>query len=64
MVPVVIRNAGEIPWRNGKVARPGTIQVAVLAPIDVSAWNRDNLTGHVAAVRQLYVDKLTHWPSD
>ncbi|MEU7766369.1 HAD-IB family hydrolase [Nocardia sp. NPDC049190] len=62
VIPVVIRNAGEICWRNAMVARPGTVDVAILDPIDVSGWNPDDLDDDVAGVRQLFIDTLLDWP--
>ncbi len=62
IIPVVIRNAGEIAWRNSMIARPGTVDVAVLAPIDVSAWDPADLDAEVEKVRQLYLDTLLDWP--
>ncbi|WP_433661542.1 HAD-IB family hydrolase [Nocardia sp. CA-128927] len=62
IIPIVIRNAGEICWRNSMVARPGTVDVAILDPIDVSAWDPNDMDDKVAAVRQLYLDTLLNWP--
>ncbi|MEV6431482.1 HAD-IB family hydrolase [Nocardia sp. NPDC051463] len=62
VIPVVIRNAGEISWRNSMVARKGTVDVAILAPIDVSNWDPDDMDDEVEAVRQLYLDTLLNWP--
>ncbi|MGK8521895.1 HAD-IB family hydrolase [Nocardia asteroides] len=62
VIPVVIRNAGEICWRNAMVARPGTVDVAVLDPIDVSRWDPGRLDEKVAQVRQLFIDTLLDWP--
>ncbi|WP_039795055.1 HAD-IB family hydrolase [Nocardia araoensis] len=62
VIPVVIRNAGEICWRNAMVARPGTVDVAILDPIDVSAWDPGDLDDNVAQVRQLFIDTLLNWP--
>ncbi|MFI6046132.1 HAD-IB family hydrolase [Nocardia sp. NPDC051321] len=62
IIPIVIRNAGEICWRNSMVARPGTVDVAILKPIDVSAWDPNDLDDKVAGVRQLYLDTLLDWP--
>ena len=64
LIPFVIRNAGELRWRNGATVRPGTVQVAVLDPIDVSDWSADDLDAHVAQVRQLFIDTLLHWPGE
>jgi putative phosphoserine phosphatase / 1-acylglycerol-3-phosphate O-acyltransferase len=62
IIPVVIRNAGELRWRNGTAIRSGTVEVAVLDPIDVSDWSADDLNDRVAAVRQLFLDTLLDWP--
>ncbi len=62
VIPVVIRNAGEVCWRNAMVARPGTVDVAILDPIDVSGWDPGDMDAEVAQVRQLFVDTLLDWP--
>jgi len=62
IVPVVIRNAGEIMGRNDQTMRAGTVQVAVLPGIDVSGWTHDQLDARIAEVRQRYIDTLDHWP--
>ncbi|QIS08596.1 HAD-IB family hydrolase [Nocardia arthritidis] len=63
IIPVVIRNAGEISWRNSMIARRGTVDVAFLDPIDVSGWDPDNMTDNVEAVRGLFTRTLLDWPS-
>lgn len=62
VIPVVIRNAGEIAWRNSAVLRKGVVDVAVLPPIDVSGWDPADMDAEVEQVRQLFVDTLLHWP--
>jgi putative phosphoserine phosphatase/1-acylglycerol-3-phosphate O-acyltransferase len=62
IVPVVIRNAGELLWRGSKVMRSGTVDVHVLEPISVADWTVDTLGGHVADVRELFVRTLGDWP--
>lgn len=62
VVPVVIRNAGEIMGRNDQTMRSGKVQVAVLAPIDVKQWRPEEMDARVAEVRQQFVDTLEHWP--
>ncbi|MFI9506064.1 HAD-IB family hydrolase [Nocardia sp. NPDC052566] len=62
VIPVVIRNAGEISWRDAMVARRGTVDVAFLAPIDVTGWDPNDMDDEVAAVHRLYTDTLTNWP--
>ena len=62
VVPVVIRNAGEVMGRNDQTMRPGTVQVAVLPPVHVKDWPLEEMDERVAAVRQQFVDTLEHWP--
>jgi putative phosphoserine phosphatase/1-acylglycerol-3-phosphate O-acyltransferase len=62
VVPVVIRNAGEIMGRNDQTMRSGRIQVAVLPPIPVTDWKAKEIDVRVEGVRQLFVDTLEHWP--
>jgi HAD superfamily hydrolase (TIGR01490 family) len=63
IVPIVIRNAGELLWRGSSVIRSGTIDVVVHPPVSVESWSVDNLGGHVAEVRALFVDTLANWPA-
>jgi HAD superfamily hydrolase (TIGR01490 family) len=63
IVPIVIRNAGELMWRNSTTIRPGQIDVVVHPAIDVTTWTTDKLTERVADVRQLYLDTFAHWPT-
>ncbi len=63
IVPVVLRNAGTLMTRDTLMMRPGTVEVFVHPPIDVSRWRTEELDQRVAEVRQLYVDTLDHWPT-
>jgi putative phosphoserine phosphatase/1-acylglycerol-3-phosphate O-acyltransferase len=40
--------------RHSLLFRPGTVQVRVLPPIDVTTWTVDDLDRHVADVRDLF----------
>jgi putative phosphoserine phosphatase / 1-acylglycerol-3-phosphate O-acyltransferase len=62
IVPIVIRNAGEIMWRNAKVAQEGTIEVVVHEPAPTADWTRADLDEWVSRMRQLYIDTLDDWP--
>jgi putative phosphoserine phosphatase / 1-acylglycerol-3-phosphate O-acyltransferase len=62
IVPIVIRNAGEIMWRNAKVAQEGTIEVVVHEPVPTANWTKADLDEWVPRMRQLYVDTLDDWP--
>jgi putative phosphoserine phosphatase/1-acylglycerol-3-phosphate O-acyltransferase len=62
IVPIVIRNAGELLWRGSKVMRSGAVDVHVHEPISVADWTRDTLAERVAEVRTLFVRTLDDWP--
>jgi putative phosphoserine phosphatase / 1-acylglycerol-3-phosphate O-acyltransferase len=62
VIPIVIRNAGELMWRNSATIRPGRVDVVVHPAIDVSEWKADELTQRVERVRQLYADTFASWP--
>jgi putative phosphoserine phosphatase / 1-acylglycerol-3-phosphate O-acyltransferase len=64
IVPIVIRNAGDVMWRRSFVIRPGTVDVAVLEPIATDGWTVEELEKHVAEVRQLFIDTLENWPRE
>ncbi len=62
IIPVVIRNAGEMLWKNGSTVRSGTIDVAVLDPIDLSGCVVSDLDDVVARAHKLFVDTVDNWP--
>lgn len=62
VVPIVIRNADDVAGRDSLTLHSGDIDVAVLPPIDVSAWDRDALDDHIEQVRAAYLDLLADWP--
>jgi putative phosphoserine phosphatase/1-acylglycerol-3-phosphate O-acyltransferase len=62
IVPVVIRNAGDVMWRRSLVIRPGTIDVAVLEPIPTEAWTAEEVGRHAEEIRDLFVRTIERWP--
>ena len=62
-MPIVIRNAGEIMAPRGILISSGTVDVAVLDPIDTSRWTVKTLGAKVEMVRQRYLDTLADWPT-
>ncbi|MFZ2511614.1 MAG: HAD-IB family hydrolase [Gordonia sp. (in: high G+C Gram-positive bacteria)] len=62
VVPVVLRNAGEVMWRGAQLIKPGTVEVRVLPPVDTSAWRPETVGEHADAVRELFIAALTDWP--
>jgi putative phosphoserine phosphatase/1-acylglycerol-3-phosphate O-acyltransferase len=64
IVPVVLRNTGELAWRRSLFVNPGTVEVAVLDPIPTDDWTTDALDERIAAVRQRFADTLASWPAE
>jgi putative phosphoserine phosphatase/1-acylglycerol-3-phosphate O-acyltransferase len=62
VVPVVIRNAGEIMWRASLVARPGRVDVAVLPPVPTEGLGPDDVDDLTERVRDQFVATLDGWP--
>lgn len=62
IVPIVIRNAGEIMWSNAKIAQEGTIEVVVHEPVPTDDWTRDDIDEWVPRMGRLYIDTLDDWP--
>ena len=63
VVPVVIRNAGQIMPPHSYIVNPGTVDVVVLPPVDTAGWTAETVEQHRDEVRQMYVDTLATWPS-
>jgi putative phosphoserine phosphatase/1-acylglycerol-3-phosphate O-acyltransferase len=61
LVPIVIRNAGDVMWRGSFVIRPGTIDVAVLDPISTRGWKVSELDERVAGVRAMFARTIEEW---
>jgi putative phosphoserine phosphatase/1-acylglycerol-3-phosphate O-acyltransferase len=62
LVPIVMRNCGEIMASHSFVVHPGVLDVAVLPPVETKGWTKANLDQHIAEVRQMYLDTLSNWP--
>jgi len=62
MVPVVIRNAGELMPAHVPLVNSGTLQVAVLPPIPTVKWKPDTIDKQVKKVRRMFLDTLADWP--
>jgi putative phosphoserine phosphatase/1-acylglycerol-3-phosphate O-acyltransferase len=63
VVPIVIRNSDSVAARDSYRLNPGTVDIAVLPPIDVRGWTHDDLAGRIEGVRDLYLRTLASWPS-
>src|SRR6516165_7283444 len=63
IVPIVIRNSGELMWRGATTIHAGTVQVAVLPPIATDGWDAAGLARHIREVRGQYLATLANWPA-
>jgi putative phosphoserine phosphatase/1-acylglycerol-3-phosphate O-acyltransferase len=63
VVPIVIRNSESVAGRNSTTLHPGTVDVAVLPPVDVSGWTTENLGERIEEIRSAYVRLLADWPA-
>ena len=62
LVPIVIRNAGDLMWRRSLVIRPGTVDVAVLKPIPTDNWTAGRIAARAEEIRELFAQTLDNWP--
>jgi putative phosphoserine phosphatase/1-acylglycerol-3-phosphate O-acyltransferase len=62
IVPIVIRNAGEVMWRGSFLVRPGTVDVTVLPPIPTRGWRVEDVGRHAAELEQRFRETLDDWP--
>src|SRR5215468_917428 len=62
IVPIVIRNSGELMWRNASTIHAGTVQIAVLPPVATEGWDVAGLAEHIHEVRGQYLATLANWP--
>jgi putative phosphoserine phosphatase/1-acylglycerol-3-phosphate O-acyltransferase len=58
IVPIVIRNAGDVAPKGDFVFRPATVDVQVLPPIDTSGWKVRGLNDRVREVRNMFARAL------
>ena len=63
IVPIVIRNAGDVMWKGSPLIRKGTIDVAVLEPIPTDGWTVEELDERIAEVRERYLETLATGPA-
>lgn len=62
IIPIIFRNADDIASRESATMLPGTVDVVILPPIDVSDWTLEDLSKRIEGVRQQFADTLDHWP--
>jgi putative phosphoserine phosphatase / 1-acylglycerol-3-phosphate O-acyltransferase len=58
LVPIVIRNAGDVAPKGDFVFRAATVDVQVLPPVDTSGWRVADLNEHVREVRNMFARAL------
>ena len=62
IVPVVLRNAGELMPAHAVLVSSGVLDIAVLPPVPTTGWTKDDLDAAVVDVRQMFLDTLANWP--
>lgn len=58
MIPIVIRNAGDVAPKGDFVFRAATVDVEVLPPVDTSKWRPETIEDHVREVRNMFARAL------
>lgn len=58
IVPIVIRNSGDVMPKGDMIYRPATVKVEVLPPIETDDWTVDSISEHVTEVRDMYLSTL------
>ncbi|MEP4149138.1 MAG: HAD-IB family hydrolase [Halioglobus sp.] len=58
IVPIVIRNAGDVSPKGDFVFRSATVDVEVLPPVDTSDWSAKTIDQHVTEVRNMFARSL------
>ncbi len=62
LIPIVIRNALDVAGRDAVMLRSGTVDIAVLPPVETTGWTLKNTSQKADAVRQMFIDTLKDWP--
>lgn len=63
VVPVILRNTGELLWKHGTFVRSGTVDVVVAPPVPVADWPLEEFDERIAAIEDLYRTTLSEWPA-
>ena len=58
IVPIVIRNAGDVSPKGDFVFRSATVDVEVLPPVETSDWTTETIDSHVTEVRNMFARSL------
>jgi putative phosphoserine phosphatase/1-acylglycerol-3-phosphate O-acyltransferase len=64
IVPIVLRNAGEVMWRSAQTVSPGRVDVRILEPVGTTGWRAADLDDHVRRVRERFEVTLADWEHD
>ncbi len=64
IIPIVIRNSGQLMTPASRSVRSGVIEVIVHPPISTEGWTKADLDRTAKEVHQFYVDTLEAWPGN
>lgn len=62
VVPIVLRNTGELWPRGTNILHPGTADVCVLPPVSTEGWTPDTIADRVTEIRAMFERTLDDWP--
>jgi putative phosphoserine phosphatase / 1-acylglycerol-3-phosphate O-acyltransferase len=63
IIPIVIRNSEAVAGRSAAKLNPGTVDIAVLPPVNVENWTVRNLRERIGQIRMSYLQTLAEWPA-
>ena len=61
IVPIVLRNTGELMWKGATTVSPGVVQVRVLPPVPTEGWTAEEVGDRAAEVHDMYLRTLADW---
>lgn len=61
VVPIVLRNAGELQWRGDGYIRSGTVDVRVLPPQPTTDWTAEGIGDEVERIRGMFQAVMDDW---
>ena len=64
IVPIVLRNTGDLMPRGSTFIRPGTADVRVLEPISTEGWTEADVASQADALHQRTAELIADWPGE
>ncbi len=61
IVPIVLRNVGEVMWRGAQFVRPGTVDVKVCPPVETTGWKPEEAGTYAEQMHDRFARALETW---